>query len=1225
MKITKLAFLVAAAEASRLTDPVIQEAPDCATLFNINPDLGFHGDAAEAKCRHWFAIRRLATAIHSPDVCSLSDHDFELYIQRSAESMHIPDIDVSKDLPAIIPQVNELCGTIRDDIGAWSAAWSRVSDYAQFDHCENLYSKHSSLSYLSDEDRFKCVKWYRLRDLAIEVIGPDFEVCALEGGALASRVTTQVKNNLMFQILPDFEQMRNHVSKLCDPLKSLAIEWSGLTESEKSKYCAMFENDENISLNDNLKCYRLLQLKNSAKNILYENPNYCDLTGDELSKFIQSDRLDTLVEFATNFCAVYREQLTNWKSFTASEKSEYCANLYTTESRLDRLVELDRLKCQQRFADIQIADEIIKASSACEFDKDALEAKVKQFGPSSDKGEVEKNIGQVSYLCESRRRHAEAWAGLTDQERFDFCGDLYKKNSKSYYLNKADGVKCEKWYQLRKAAEQLQIKIEICSEANDALAAKRAFDELHQHWLMDGLDVNTDLQGFATHISSFCRPLRNILQTWMALPNDERINFCKSRYVENSHISRLSQEELIKCKKWFRVRDASILMWNRDRDICNAQSDSLYSSAQVFLVDQELLTSIGADELVNDVADLCAEISKESEAWSALNAEQRFSYCSIVNANAASWSGSSSIDRMKCRKWYIEFKMAEETTSSKPELCILEGDDANEIIPDNADLLPYVNQICETIRPELTAWEHFPEDEKRGICERKLGVSSYRWKCRRYMAAASLISDDFTICGKNVASISNQNITAVEKYVKAQEEFDAVRGLVSELCESLTDWVSLTDEERTLQCLNLVGDNFPYSFIEQAKCGNVHKEYVANLKEQRFRVGIRARYDAEQSGESPSAIYAKIVSARKSGNRTALLELTPFLQEAENAEFMRKAEIRLDISKVQLELLADDDEPKSDHIQRRVKNVMKEHVSKDLIKTNDKRKEIIDYLVEQKADWGQRMSRHVLNVDLSCAVSAAAVAVMNLSIPLWFGEDEASMRLLRVRNESIPDFADFRKAIGPEWEQPARGVITWFPPRIFIQAITDKLPVLHKSASAVVKGWDGQIREETIHDLIVSNQTDLVSMIAENNLKFFTLPRVVIFHTGLYNDNEDEFKITYPSNLTLHSVRGMQKNYRFKSLVKSVYGYHSSAENDLIFENPAFDGYQPDILIYQQSGFQSDATKPVYHEKFNIHLTKISKHGVNIPGISVFQGSTNGEAKLKFNVRGDNINITLVD
>ena len=282
-------------------------------------------------------------------------------------------------------------------------------------------------------------------------------------------------------------------------------------------------------------------------------------------------------------------------------------------------------------------------------------------------------------------------------------------------------------------------------------------------------------------------------------------------------------------------------------------------------------------------------------------------------------------------------------------------------------------------------------------------------------------------------------------------------------------------------------------------------------------------------------------------NRHDLVTLTRVLEQEEDNNFIIKANIRKDIKESRYRLLHGKADP--DRCQAEIEKIAKNKLLKKLAHT--------------KASRDERSHERVVNDDFSCSIIAPAMAVMQISERFWFGKDTPSQRLHAMLNRHVLDFKEFRKAIGEEWEQMDRGTIDWFPPRIFMKAMIDKMPVLANATRSVVRHRDGGESVENIHRLVAGNLTNLVDIIHENDLIFVKLPEVLIFSTGLYNIYYDQRTLEYPQVL-LQKDTNNQYQYNLKSVVKSTYEGHSTVEPDEYTTKDEFDLYTPDMLFYER-------------------------------------------------------------
>ena len=197
-------------------------------------------------------------------------------------------------------------------------------------------------------------------------------------------------------------------------------------------------------------------------------------------------------------------------------------------------------------------------------------------------------------------------------------------------------------------------------------------------------------------------------------------------------------------------------------------------------------------------------------------------------------------------------------------------------------------------------------------------------------------------------------------------------------------------------------------------------------------------------------------------------------------------------------------------------------------------------------------------LDYQCAIISSMEATWDLSPRNWHGTDEASEELFRLMNDpsKTKDNKKFRALIGPEFEEIEYGKVTWFPPRIFLKAMLEKMPVFMAAATAAVTVGGGAQKNESMHHLLVTaNRLKVSEIIADNQLEFVTLPKVLILDLGLINRGAIE--ITEEESLLLVSRDGESREFKFKASIYSIYEFHSA---EVSFWMPS-----PDIIIFEST------------------------------------------------------------
>jgi hypothetical protein len=222
---------------------------------------------------------------------------------------------------------------------------------------------------------------------------------------------------------------------------------------------------------------------------------------------------------------------------------------------------------------------------------------------------------------------------------------------------------------------------------------------------------------------------------------------------------------------------------------------------------------------------------------------------------------------------------------------------------------------------------------------------------------------------------------------------------------------------------------------------------------------------------------------------------------------------------------------------------------------------------------------YILNNDQSCSVITAATAILKLQDSHWLGDDEASLALAKFRvtpQGEVPDLAEFRVAVSPQYERFERMLINWFPPRLFLKAMIEAMPTL-KQATSFSRLVGDTAEPQNILDIVYSEPATLEQLLEENEVRFATLPTVLIVHTGLHGALADlDFK--YPEILDLKTESGGDsKRYALKAVSLSA-TYHSNIALDNTFIRDSeripilsfLSGeIAPDLLIYEEQADQS--------------------------------------------------------
>jgi len=187
------------------------------------------------------------------------------------------------------------------------------------------------------------------------------------------------------------------------------------------------------------------------------------------------------------------------------------------------------------------------------------------------------------------------------------------------------------------------------------------------------------------------------------------------------------------------------------------------------------------------------------------------------------------------------------------------------------------------------------------------------------------------------------------------------------------------------------------------------------------------------------------------------------------------------------------------------------------------------------------------NPDYSCSLNAATEGILKVSPILWQSGTEASLALEGLAKQAglLKDASLFREAVGGIFTEFQRGHLGWFSPRLFLEALMEKLPKLKESTQALVSVRGDKPVPISIISLVPTRATSLAKLLEDNKVVFKTVPKVLILHPGGYRH------LSFPSEDEL--LRVNDSDYVLKSIITTYYGKHSECGfSDL-----------PDVLIYE--------------------------------------------------------------
>jgi len=219
----------------------------------------------------------------------------------------------------------------------------------------------------------------------------------------------------------------------------------------------------------------------------------------------------------------------------------------------------------------------------------------------------------------------------------------------------------------------------------------------------------------------------------------------------------------------------------------------------------------------------------------------------------------------------------------------------------------------------------------------------------------------------------------------------------------------------------------------------------------------------------------------------------------------------------------------------------------------------------------------VFNPDYSCAIVSSIECVLNVDPDLWKSETGASTDLekLVVSEHLLKDATKFREVIGGPFRQIDRTHQLWFAPRLFVQAMIDKLPTL-KASTEVTFSVDGVESTQSIISLIPFKAASLAELIESNHLIFVTLPKLLILHAGgnqklTYPHGEGRLVLEISSGESAIPKKVTYRKYQLKSAIRSTYDSHSECD----VQDGSRHGGIVDVFYYEGSADEGSADHKV--------------------------------------------------
>ena len=459
MTIAKATLIIQFCQALRQFDSV---SGDCALLYHQSPRITSLSRADREKCGHWFEIRDIARNVQRSgrslpsNFCLLNENDFTSFILKSLDASTSPVS--SGNVHEIIDEVNQLCGDSRGKVERLSAAWLVKSETDKFEYCDGLYRKIKAHHLLPEDDRYKCGIWYVLRQVVDNVTAKDFSLCLLDVDDLTLRILNAASDYSFLDTHTIINQVKNHISNVCDFRRPIAHAWTALSLQEQDGYCAThFDNSAGIyDLADQWKCRKLDALRNEVYARIGRHHEMCNLPTEELNlriiailKLQVNSIPNTLENVTSHLCS----RINAWYSLPESERFNYCLNHFNKHDYAYKLARLDQVKCLDFYDKRTIAKRVLidhKDNDLCKLGQKALEGAIQESWSSEADGQnhMEVVIHHILDIC----ARAAAWATWPRDERFEYCATTYEDTSVVLPTGE-DKFRCRKWFELRGIAK----------------------------------------------------------------------------------------------------------------------------------------------------------------------------------------------------------------------------------------------------------------------------------------------------------------------------------------------------------------------------------------------------------------------------------------------------------------------------------------------------------------------------------------------------------------------------------------------------------------------------------------------------------------------------------------------------------------------------------------------------------------------------------------------------
>ena len=252
-----------------------------------------HSDETDDMSKMYDISLAANTIVLGNDVCHLVGESFRdkvkevLIAQHDAGANYFKNLDAEADLARLIEEVEHLCKyNANNQVDELPEAVTESDDAL----CEGFYHLHSD-SPASYDDKLKCGKWSRLRELAFRMVSLDNNICRVDADQLEDKVERFRHREIgSHASMIEGTRFTDHVAAVCESQSARLRRWSHRSREQQYSYCAKRYAEstliEEMDDTDKVRCHKWFVMEDAAQ-VYKVAEEVCHLEGDELRSEVE--------------------------------------------------------------------------------------------------------------------------------------------------------------------------------------------------------------------------------------------------------------------------------------------------------------------------------------------------------------------------------------------------------------------------------------------------------------------------------------------------------------------------------------------------------------------------------------------------------------------------------------------------------------------------------------------------------------------------------------------------------------------------------------------------------------------------------------------------------------------------------------------------------------------------------------------------------------------------